>query len=326
MDRKKIRALVFLAVGATLFWLVYRDLDLSDLKVQLPRIGWGWVAASLAFNLFSQLIKTWRWRLLILPLGHSPSLANLYLSNLVLAFTNLVIPRGGEFARLGVVTRFEGIPLVRLLGTALVERLTDLVVLLLLTVVLLVWQWNRFIQLVESTGLGSGTGSLGKTLLIIGIAVAVIGIAYLVLQRTGLRKKINHRLKKAAADLGEGWRTFGKVRNKGLYIFLSLAQYGLWLAMLYVIFLAFPPTEELSLGAAAFTFGLSTLAFLVPVQAGMGAWHFMVIQALLLFGIAESDGRVFALIAHSFTQLIHLVTGGVAFVLLPLINPPEKTT
>lgn len=326
MDKKKIRALLFLAVGAGLIWFVYRDMELSELKTQLPRIGWGWVAASLVFNLSSQLIKTWRWRLLILPLGHRPGLANLYLSNLVLAFTNLVIPRGGEIARLGVVTRFEGIPLVRLLGTALVERLTDLVVLLLLTIVLLAWQWERFVQLVHSSGLGSGSGNLGKTMLIIAIALAILVLAYLILQHTGLRQQINHRLKKAATDLGKGWRTFGKVRRKGLYIFLSLTQYGFWLAMLYVIFLAFPPTEGLSLGVAAFTFGLSTLAFLIPVQAGIGAWHFMVIQALLLFGIAETDGRIFALIAHSFTQLIHLVTGGVAFLLLPVINSREKTT
>ncbi len=96
--------------------------------------------------------------------------------------------------------------------------------------------------------------------------------------------------------------------------------------MLYVLFLAYPPTQHLSFETAAFTFGLATLAFLLPVQAGMGAWHFVVIQCLLLFGVDADSGKAFSLIAHSATNHVYLITGIIAFALLPIMNKKTEST
>ena len=86
------------------------------------------------------------------------------------------------------------------------------------------------------------------------------------------------------------------------------------------MFFAYGPTSGLTLGNAAFAFGISTFAFILPVQGGIGAWHYVVIQCLLLFGISNQDGMVFALIAHTFTNLVNLVFGAVALIILPLVN------
>jgi nitrate/nitrite transporter NarK len=87
-----------------------------------------------------------------------------------------------------------------------------------------------------------------------------------------------------------------------------------------VLFLAYSPTQNLSIETAVFTFGIAAIAFLLPIQAGMGAWHFVVIQCLLLFGVGVDDGKVFALIAHSATNHIYLIVGIIALALLPIVN------
>ena len=322
MDKKRIRAILFFLAGLVLFWYVYRDLELEDLWDQMGRLKWWWIGVSLAINLFSHLIKALRWRQLIVPLGHHPGLMLLYLSNLVLAFTNLIIPRGGEIARLGVVNRFEQIPFSKLLGTALTERLTDVVVLFLLAVILVVWQYDNFLQIMGGGAMNGGVFPW-KVLLIAGIVLIAIAGLYLVVRYATIFRKLRARLLVFWREMTEGFSTLARVNRKGLYLFYSLFQFALWLMMLYVIFFAFPPTAQLSMEAAAFTFGLSTLAFLLPVQAGIGAWHFVVIQSLVLFGIDEDPARVFALIAHSSTMLIHLVTGAVALAVLPLVAGPE---
>jgi len=94
--KKKVRAILFFIVGAGLFWFVYRDLELDELRDHLNRLKWWWIGVSVLLNLLSQLIKAFRWRMLITPLGYAPGMGNLFLSNLVLAFTNLIIPRGGN--------------------------------------------------------------------------------------------------------------------------------------------------------------------------------------------------------------------------------------
>jgi len=73
-----------------------------------------------------------------------------------------------------------------------------------------------------------------------------------------------------------------------------------------------------------FTFMMSGLAMLAPVQGGIGAWHFMVIESLFLFGISRPDGLIFALIAHSFTSLIYLIWGSIALIIFPVLNRNYK--
>jgi glycosyltransferase 2 family protein len=318
MDKKKIRAIIFFAAGITLFWYVYRDQDLEDLWEQMGQLKWWWIGVSVAINLFSHVIKALRWKQLITPLDRYPRLRVLFLSNLVLAFTNLIIPRGGEIARLGVVNRFERISFSRLLGTALAERLTDLVVLLLLATALIIWQNDHFRQILGER-ITEEAEFPWKILYIVIIVLTLTLISYLVFRHARIFGRLREKLRLFWNEMAEGFNSLRRIDLKGLFIFYSLFQYALWLMMLYVLFFAFPPTSELSMEAAVFTFGLSTLAFLLPVQAGIGAWHFIVIQALMLFGVKEDNASVFALIAHSSTMLIHLVTGAIAMLVLPLV-------
>ncbi|HDS08427.1 MAG TPA: flippase-like domain-containing protein [Bacteroides sp.] len=320
MDKKKTRAILFFFVGAGLFWIVYRDMDLNELGDHLSRLKWWWIGVSVMLNLFSHLIKAFRWQMLITPLGYAPGIGNLFLSNLVLAFTNLVIPRGGEFARLGVVNRFEKIPFSKLLGTALAERLTDLILLVLIAGTLIVWQFDNFIKILKAPEISMDAMNIRGVLIVILVSAFLGALFYFLFLRPGRAKNLKKRLRKFWNEMAEGFMVLSRIKGLPLYLFYSLLQYVLWFLMLYVIFFAFPPTTDLSFSVAAFTFGFATLAFLLPVQAGIGAWHFVVIQCLMLFGIQESTGQIFALIAHSFSMLIHLVTGAIAFVTLPLVN------
>jgi hypothetical protein len=94
--------------------------------------------------------------------------------------------------------------------------------------------------------------------------------------------------------------------------------------MLYVIFLDFEPTSHLSIQIEMITFLMGGLAMLAPVQGGIGPWHFMVYETLFIYGIDKADGKIFALIAHTSTNLIYLVLGLIAFILLPLLNSRRR--
>ncbi len=61
-----------------------------------------------------------------------------------------------------------------------------------------------------------------------------------------------------------------------------------------------------------------------PVPGGIGAWHFMVIGALFIFGVSDDNAKVFALVAHSSQILMIIVVGVTTFVALPIVNKKEK--
>jgi len=321
MDKKKIvRSILFFLLGAFIFWYVYRDLELSELGNQLHNLKWKWIALSLLFNLLSQYIRALRWKSLIIPMNYFPKTINLFLSVLVMSVTNLIIPRAGEIARLGAVNRVEKIPFSKLFGTALVERLTDLLILILIAVSLLAWQFDNFQRMISLPGINLNSGENKGWLTGAGIFILVIIILYFISVKFGWKKKITGRLKKFGRNLAEGFSTISRVESKALYIIYSLFIFLLYFAMMYVLIYAYPPVDDLSLGQAAFTFGFSTLAFLIPVQAGIGAWHYLVIQSLLMFGIGSSAGKVFALVAHSFTLMVYLIIGSIAIIVFPLVN------
>jgi len=121
-----------------------------------------------------------------------------------------------------------------------------------------------------------------------------------------------------------GIKSIAKLENKWAFLAHTVFIFLMWLLMLYVIFFAYGPTSHLSLETGMITFLMGGLAMLAPVQGGIGPWHFMVYETLFIYGIDKADGKVFALIAHSSTNLIYLVLGLAAFIILPLINARRK--
>lgn len=325
MDRKKIyQSVIFLIVGIALFWMVYKDTDIHILKAEIAQFNLFWIGISILLNLLSQFVRALRWGQLFEPLHYKPKLYNLFLAVLILSFTNLIIPRGGEVARLTVINRTDKIPFSKLLGTALVERLTDLVILLFIFVFILIWQFQLVKQFFYVPELRLMQFHAGQVLLVIAITISIVTIIFLGIKRLEWYRKIMNKFEYVKKDIGEGFLTLSKLKHKTKYMLESLVIYALWVLMLYVLFIAYPPTQHLSFEATAYTFGLASLAFLLPIQAGMGAWHFVVIQCLLIFGVDTESGKAFSLIAHATTNLVYLIIGLIALVLLPLVNKTDS--
>src|SRR6056297_188578 len=318
--RKIIQSGIFFAIGAALFWYVYKDLDLSKIRSELGNLTYSWVFLSLIFNLLSQLTRALRWKKLISPMGYHPGNLNLFLSVMVLAFANLVIPRGGEIARCGVLAKYDKVPFTKLVGTVFTERITDFAALIFLFFVLMAWQFPVIKELFQSADINIEFSDYKSKIIIFSAIFLFIVLLLFTLYKLNVFKKFRTKIHQVKHDLAEGIKTIASIKGKGIYIVQTFLIYFFWLMMLYVMFFAYEPTTGLTLGNAAFTFAVSTFAFILPVQGGIGAWHYVVIQCLLLFGISSQDGMVFALLSHAVTNLVYLFFGAVALLILPLVN------
>ncbi|MBS3807560.1 MAG: flippase-like domain-containing protein [Bacteroidales bacterium] len=321
-NKRLFRILLFLVVGILIFIYIYKDLQFKKIEDALNTLDYKWIVLSGIFGLLSHFIRALRWNLLIEPLSHKPGLINTYLAVLVLYLFNILIPRGGEVARCTVISRYEKISFTKLFGTVVSERLADLVTFFLIVFVLLLWDVSYFRELLHNNpNLASGLEEFSKNgvfFLVAAVALVIIGVV--VFRRSPSRNKYRNVVGKVFSQFREGLQTIRNSSNKSLFVIYTLLIIILWLMMLYVVFFAYEPTSHLSFRVAVITFALSSFAFLLPIQAGLGAWHFIVIQSLLLFGIDVDHGSVFALVAHTFTNLIFLAAGTLAFMLLPVVN------
>lgn len=317
---------ILLLIGLFLFWLQYRHLDWISFKKGLAETNYFWILASVILGLLSHLSRAIRWKMLIKPLGYDPKVSNIFLSVMVLYFTNLIIPRGGEVARCTILSKYEKIPASKLVGTMIIERIADTLTMMGLAVIIFLINigiLQEFFR--QHPVIGENfVKLLSLTNILLGILVVILIIVIFFLLKPFKNRKFGERINKIKRELKEGIKSILLLENRWYFIGHTLFIFLMWLLMLYVVFIAYPPTHHLSIWVAMFTFLMSGLAMLAPVQGGIGAWHFMVMQSLVLFGISLEDGRIFALIAHSFTSLIYLLWGSIAFMLFPILNRNPK--
>lgn len=321
MNRKKIlQAFAFLLVGVTLFWYAYKDLEIDKIEEAVKGLKYGWILLSLVFGLIAHLIRALRWKMLIMPMGYKPKIINLFLSVLVLYFANLIIPRGGEIARCGVMTKYEKIPFTKLVGTVFVERMTDLIAFLMIFIVILLLQFPHIQSLLSSSEIMMDFSGMKTKFAFLAAAVLFSVGFYFLLDKLGLFKTVKSKINKIKHEFIEGIQSIVQLKRAWLYVLYTFAIFFMWLLMLYVVFFAYEPTDKLTFSVAIFTYAVGTFAYLLPIQAGMGVWHLIVIQCLALFGIDKESGLIFALVAHTFTNVIYLFFGALGFVLLPIVN------
>ncbi len=328
-----LKYFIFLAIGILVFWWVYKDEPLSKYKSAFGELNYFWVIVSIFLSILSQLSRAIRWNMLIRPLGYNPRLYNSYLSVLIMYFVNLLLPRAGEVFRCTILSKYEKIPFAKLAGTVFVERMADLITLMLLAMIFFLSQFGVFVSFFEThPELKTNLFKLlsARNIILGFLAILVILTAFLIFKRYYQRNKsekgrtLVKRIRLIKQNFVSGIKSIAQLENKWLFIGHTLFIFVMWLFMLYVIFLAYKPTSHLSLQTGVIVFLMGGLAMLAPVQGGIGPWHFMVYETLFIYGIDKADGKVFALIAHASTNLIYLFFGLVALLIIPIVNKPKQ--
>ena len=91
-----------------------------------------------------------------------------------------------------------------------------------------------------------------------------------------------------------------------------LSTFFLWIIyylMGYVIFFALQETSHLGFNAGLAVLVAGTLGMIVPVNAGIGAYHFLVASILLNYTISYEEGLFFATLIHG-SQVVSLILFG----------------
>ncbi len=314
-----IKYLLLFSIGVVIFWFLYRKFEWSEIVGALKGLNYFWIVLSIVFGLLAQVSRAIRWKMLIAPLGYNPRLSNTFLSVLVLYFSNLIVPRAGEIARCGVLAKTDKIPFTKLVGTVFVERLADMIMLFILAIIIFAANIPVVVKFFEENP--NITENLNNLFtikyILLFVLLVVIAIAGFIL----LKKRLKRSSKKGKiVDLKDqfvmGIKSIASMKGKWLFLGHTLFIFLMWLVMLYVVFLAYEPTEHLTIRIGMVVFLMGGLAMIAPIQGGIGPWHYMVVQTLMLYGIERDTGLIFALIAHSCTNLIYILIGGIAVIIL----------
>lgn len=316
-----IKFFAFFALGAFIFWLIYKDQDIDRIKSVLKNdVNYFWVAVSLFIGLISHISRTMRWGLMIEPIGHKPRFINTFLAVMVGYLMNMAIPRMGEISRCGVLSRYEKISFTKLIGTVVAERLVDMISLLVLLGIVIISQFGEMLNFLHRN-----PEIQEKLNIVLKSPYLIVGLLLVIIMFYIFRKAFKHtmifrKLMEILKNFKEGFISIRSIKRKGWFYFHSVFIWAMYYLMLYSVFFAFDFTNNLGPIAGLTTFVLASFGMVAPVQGGIGAWHFMAIEALVLYGVARENGIIFAFVAHTSMTSMIIIIGIISLLVLPFIN------
>jgi glycosyltransferase 2 family protein len=311
----------FTALGVTLFWLVYRDQDFSQYWYRLKNeVNYYWVALALFLGLLSHISRTLRWKIALEPLGEKPKTSNTFITVMVAYFMNLLLPRMGEFVRCGLLSKYEKIPFSKLFGTVVTERIVDMIMLLIITLLMLIFNFEKVVDF------GHQNPEVIQNIMVLltspflwGGLILIIASGFLFLKYTK-KKGGKNKIKEVMYGFIAGIKSVLSMKRYKAYIAHSIFIWLMYYLMLYAIFFSLNFTKDLGPLAALTTFVMASFGMVAPSQGGIGAWHFMAATALGLFGVGMTDGKFFAFLAHTSTNSLIIILGAICLILLPVVN------
>lgn len=350
MEKKKlgsiIRFIVFLGLGMGILYYVYyttnqqyqlelqeKGLPAQDYLVKLgsdmANANYFWIGLIVLAFLASNISRAIRWKMLLDPLkmqenGTKVKLHNPLMAVLVGYVMNLVIPRAGEVAKCGVINRYEKISIDKVVGTAVLDRILDVICLLLMILLALALEFDRLWGYLSANVFQSADGggfSIPIWLWVLtGLGVVVLALFFAFrkkLQQFAIYKKIEGLL----IGFVEGLRAIQQLENPLAFIGHTLFIWLMYYLMLYFAFFSFEPTAHLGAVAGLLVFVFGALGMVIPSPGGIGSYQYLVSTALVTFyAIGGSDALSFANIAFTAPFLCNIIFGIIAIVLLPVLN------
>lgn len=306
--------------GIILYWM-YRGFDFKRIKyVLLHEMNWTWMLLSFPFGILAQMFRGWRWRQTLEPVGEH-SRASVRINSIFLSYAvSLLIPRIGEFARCGVLKRYDNVSFPKALGTVVTERAIDSLLVLLIAGLTFLFQFKVFTTFFQKTGTSMDTVLYRFTttgyIVTLACGAAAIGLIVYLLRKLSIYNKVKNTLQ----GLWQGIASLRNIKNIPLFIFFTLAIWGSYFVHYYLTFFCFEATSHLGISCALVTFIVGSIAVIVPTPNGAGPWHFAVKTMLILYGIAETDALYFVLIVHSIQTLLVVALGIYAWIALSMTS------
>ena len=311
-----LKYLVLLGIAFGLLSLAFKGVDLRKIAAEISGANLYWLAASIAVSLIAFASRAYRWNILIEPLGYKPSFMNTTYSLMIGYLANLALPRLGEVTRCASLSKAEKLPFNRLLGTVIVERVVDVISLLICLVLTAVIEYNRlgnFLMDSIVTPLSEKVTPLFITLAVAGI-ILLTGIIFWAMKKkdsTGMSKIVH-----LVTGLIDGLRSIGQLKRPWAFVAHTLLIWTMYFFMAYLAFFSLPVTSNLSWSAGMFILVVGGFGMAAPVQGGIGAYHLLVSQGLILYGLSPQDGLAFATLLHSSQLLVVIFFGAISFLLL----------
>lgn len=318
--KKYIQLAVGFAISAFFLWYAFKDVKLSELMESLRQTNWLYAVPMIAITLGSFFWRCFRWRIFLKPTKDVPATRLFGPLMIGFAFNNILPARAGEFLRPLALTKQEGVPYTAALSTIVLERLVDVVTLLILLATMPLYVALDPTVSETFSGITVNAGWINSNMPKLSVIAAILMLGVLSFAVPAVRDlyiRILHVLKFIPQTLREKIEglieTFSKgfdsLRSPGAVAMTALHSAIIWLSVAFSFQLmswGFPGVS-MTFGQALAFLAVSCVVISIPSSPGFwGVYEFGGKVALLMMGVVphtEQGGGA----AVAFTMVAHFV-------------------
>ncbi len=335
-----LKFIIFVGIGLIIFYVLFKNFEGSYLeecaKKGIPESEcslidkiWQdfksvkviWLLVIIVLYMLSNVFRALRWNQMLEPLGYKPKVFNSIGALMIGYFTNMAFPRIGELIKTGTLSKYEDIPFEKVAGTVVVDRILDVIALLFVIGLSLLLSFGTFRDYFRENFVAP---SNEKLYLLGGIAlVGLIGIFILnlILQKKNFDNPVLKKFQTLWTGFKDGFGSLRKVKSLPLLVLYTVGIWLMYYLMTYLCFFSFEPVAHLGPVAGLIVFVFGTLGMVFPSPGGMGSYHLLISQGLIIYGINGADAFSFSNIVFFTINIFgNIIFGLFFFIALPFFN------
>ena len=331
---KILKYLLSIFLTIIIIYFLFKHQDPIALVNELKKVNFNWIVLSMIFGALAYVSRGLRWKIMLEAIDYKTSNINNIAAVSIGYFTNLFVPRAGEITRCTALNQKEKIPLNKLFGTIIVERVIDFMALIFLLLFTIISQ-HKIIKdfYLAIKNQNSETNSQNKMLLVFASFITLILIIFL-LKKQIKKLSFYEKIKQFIDGLKEGFKSVENIKNKTHFWIHTFIIWLMYFLMTYVCFFSMSETNHLSLIDGVFILVLGGIGMVIPTPGGIGSYHAIVMIGLAVLGVgyisfgsestSANPALIFPTIVHIAQTLVAIIMGVISLLILFIFN--NKTT
>jgi uncharacterized protein (TIRG00374 family) len=287
-------------LGGLLLYLTLRDLDWAAFWNTIQHGRYEFILLTIPISSANYFIRTLRWSIFIRSEKKVPILS-IFWANMLGYLGNTYLPaRAGELLRSGFLGKKSGLGTSFVLATALIERLLDVIALVLIGSISLLWMSNISPLLTNTVRIMAMAGVVG--MIIIFALPFQQGLILRFITWLPLPQKVVTAVSEHTTRFLIGMRSLQNGRRLTIFILLTgliwfVDAFGTTIGVQII-------SRTLNIGQGLILLSALGLSSAIPVPGNVGVFQYVAVTVLMPFGFSSAEALAYITISQILNYIV----------------------
>ena len=321
--KKLITYAAFLGIGVFLTFKLFALVeDKGELLENMSSAPWWAISITFTMGLFAVISRGLRWNLLLDPMGYKASKLNAVSAVAFGYLANTFVPRSGEVARCAALNSTDDIPVNKLIGTVITERVVDFIMLFLFMSIALITNFDAVTGLVSKINFPSGSALV---MLLLALGVLFMGTYVILKKRRKKGSSLVAKLFNFLKGIGDGMKSVKMMERRAQFIAHTFFIWIMYFLMSFVLFKSMKGVSDISIFDGLWVMVSGGFGMVFPAPGGIGSYQWAVMLGFESLGYDRLIGIAVGNVVW-ITQTAMLIISGLVGYFILMFSRIQKSS